>query len=150
MAIGNFHWITKGLLATLDGTIDLNTDAFTAHLVDETWTPAQNTDDLWSSISAKECADGDYSALALSGLTLTQSGGVIYWDFADLDFGNTVTISAKYLIIKHNTSGKIVGFVDLNTASTSALASSTAANFDIGINASGAFSVTPGAYSAGS
>lgn len=150
MAIGNFHWMVKGLLAVLNGTVDLDTDAFTVYLVDETWTPAQQTDDLWTTIAAKECASADYAAQALAGMAMAQSAGDVAWDFTDIDFGNAVTISSKYMLVKHNTSGKIIGFVDLNTATTSALAESTAGNYDIGINAAGAFKVTPTVYAAGS
>ncbi len=138
------------MLAVLNGTVDLDTDAFTAHLVDETWVPAQQTDDLWVTIAAKESASGDYAAQALAGLAIAQSAGDVAWDFTDIDFGNAVTISAKYMVIKHNLSDKIIGFVDLNTTTTSATADSTSGNFDIGINAAGAFKVTPTVYAAGS
>lgn len=153
MAAGSFHWMTKGLLAIATGLIDLDTDDIRAMLVTASHTPSQDSDQYVSDIVANECADSGYARQTLASLAVAISSNEVRWDFADVDFGNSVSLTAKYLyVLKYNasdSSARLIGFVDLNTSGTGASATSTNGNFDIQINASGALKITRTAYSAG-
>lgn len=155
MAAGNFHWVTKAIERALLGEIDLEGDTFKAVLLTEVHTPNQDGDDILTDLTgaspAEEVTDADYAVQTLSGLAVSISGGEVRFDFADIDFGNAVTIEAKYLYIYDDThaSDCLIGFLDLNTASTSATVSSTADDFDIALAGAGALKLTRTAYSAG-
>jgi hypothetical protein len=109
-------------------------------------TPNVATDITRADISANECADGDYAKQNASGETCSQTAGTVTIDIGDVDFGNAVTITAKYLYMLRGTvagtagTDRIVGYVDLNSGGGSV--SSTAGNFDITINASGIVTAT--------
>ena len=150
MAASAFKFTDPGWLATIKGTIDLENDTIVATLITTTHTPNLETDNLWSDISANECADSDYTTsfaegLVMTGLAWTDTGTRTFkLDAADLDFGNTVTISARYVYILQRTTGTlaagdlIVGFVDLNDGG-GANVSSTAGNFDLAWAATGMY-----------
>lgn len=110
-------------------------------LITASHTPNTATDITLSNISANECADGDYVAKDATGVSIAQTSGTVTFDIGDVDFGNTVTITAKYLyLVRGTVAGKtgtdrLVGYVDLNSGGGSV--SSTSGNFDITINASG-------------
>lgn len=115
-------------------------------LVTASHTPNTATDITYSNVSANECADGDYAAQDATGETCSQTTGTVTVDVGDVDFGNTVTITAKYLYLLRGTAvgktgtDRIVGYVDLNNGGGSV--SSTSGNFDIAINASGIVTAT--------
>lgn len=99
-----------------------------------------------SQISANECADGDYSPQDATGVSITQSSGTVTFDIGDVDFGNIVTITAKYLYLVVGTvagkagTDRLVGWYNLDD--TGGSLSSTNGNFDITINASGIVTAT--------
>lgn len=118
-----------------------------AILLDNAYTPSLTGDTLLSDIVADECADGDYARQNISGLAVSQDGSSnTALDAADVDFGNAVTISARYLVLVWDTgvdsTSYLVGYVDLNDGG-SANVSSVANDFDISWNAAGFYVVTP-------
>lgn len=149
MAAGN--WIVYGpaLEAYHKGTIDLDTDTFRMVLVTSSYTPAQNTDDAWSDISANEvAAGGGYSTHGkLVTQSVTRSSNVVTFDCDDQSWA-AATITAKYAVLVKdaNADGSLaagdvpLAYCDLESGGGSL--SSTAAAFSVTINASGVFTVT--------
>lgn len=143
MAAGNFVMTDEGK----EDLLNLDSDAATYYwvLITASHTPNTATDITFSNISANECADGDYVAQNATAVSIANSGGTTTFDIGDVDFGNTVTITAKYLyLVRGTVAGKtgtdrLVGYVDLNSGGGSV--SSTNGNFDITINASGIVTV---------
>lgn len=119
-------------------------------LCSSAYTPAAShstTADLTGLISA-----GDGAPIAATSLAInnTTTPSTTYYDSDDANFGATVTITAKYLVavqpVTANTfsdsTGKLLFYVDLNTAGGSATASSTASDFLIYAPANGWFKTT--------
>jgi hypothetical protein len=111
------------------------------------YTPAaahDETADLSDLITA-----GDGAPIAATGLAIdnTTTAGTTYYDADAANFGAAVTVSAKWLIcvqpVTANTfsatTSKLLFYVDLNTSSGSAEASSTASDFRIDPPANGWF-----------
>ncbi len=152
MAVGAFTFTDPGFLAFLNGTIDLDTDTLVAVLVDNAQTPSTANDDVYSDISGNECADGDYTAQVISGAAWSNpSGRNFKFDADDVDFGNSVTISARYLYVVRRAGGSlvagdlIVGYMDLNDGG-GANVSSTNGDFDVSWNVANGlatFALTP-------
>lgn len=142
MAVGAFTFTDPGYLAVRKGTIDLENDTIVAVLIDNAQTPSTVTDDLWSDISANECASADYTASFAEGLVMTgiawtnTSGRNFKLDANILDYGNAVTISARYVYLVRRAGATlvagdlIVGYMDLNDGG-SANVSSTNGDFDV-------------------
>jgi len=150
MAVSAFTFTDPGYLATRKGTIDLENDAIRAVLVDNAHTPSVVNDDIYSDISANECADGDYSSQLITGLTWSEvSSRNFKLDHALINFGDAVTISARYCYFVRDADSNgtlvagdlIVGYYDLNDGG-SANVSSTSSDFDVDANASGCFTET--------
>ncbi len=69
-------------LFSATGLLAANPANFLAHLVSSAYTPTDATDELWAAASAAELATGGgytNGGLALSNVTLTQSGAVVKW-----------------------------------------------------------------------
>lgn len=149
MAAGN--WIIYGpaLEAYHKGTVDLDTDTFRMVLVTSSYTPAQNTDDAWSDISANEVAGGGgYSTHGkLITQSVTRASNVVTFDCDDQSWA-AATITAKYAVLVKdaNADGSLaagdvpLAYCDLESGGGSL--SSTAAAFSVTINAAGVFTVT--------
>ena len=144
MAAGAFIVVDKAIEKIHDGTFDLDTDTWYAVLVTDSHTPNNATDDLYSDISANEVSGGGYVAQDVA-ITVGESGGTVTIDAGDTDFGNSVTITAKYCYILNGDEGAqarrddILCYVDLNSGGGSV--SSNNGDFDITWNASGLFTV---------
>lgn len=153
MAVGAFTFTDPGYLAVRKGTIDLENDTIVGVLVDNAHTPSVVNDDLYSDISANECTDTDYTTnhpegLVITGLTWSQvSSRNFKLDHALLNFGDAVTISARYCYFVRRAGASlvagdlIVGYYDLNDGG-SANVSSTNSDFDVDANAAGSFTET--------
>lgn len=149
MAAGN--WIVYGpaLEAYHKGTIDLDTDTFRMVLVTSSYTPAQNTDDAWSDISANEvAAGGGYSTHGkLVTQSVTRASNVVTFDCDDQSW-TASTITAKYAVLVKDANGDgslaagdvPLAYCDLESGGGSL--SSTSDAFSVTINASGVFTVT--------
>ena len=147
MAVGAFTFTDPGFLAYLQGTIDIDTDTMVAVLVDNAQTPSVVNDDVYSDISGNECSDSDYTAsfsegLVIGGLTWSETSSRNFkLDGNAMDFGNSVTIAARYLYVVRRAGGTLVagdlilGYMDLNDGG-SANVSSTNGDFDVDWNAS--------------
>lgn len=138
MPVSAFTFTDPGYLAVRKGTIDLENDTLWWVLVDNAQTPNKATDNLYSVISANECTDGDYAPEPAASVAWTNpTGRQFKLDAADVDFGDAVTISARYAYLVRVANGTslqagdlIVGYYDLNDGGA-ANVSSSASHFDI-------------------
>lgn len=134
MPVGAFTPYNDGKERFGNGTIDWDTDAITAVLCTASYTPAA-THSTYSDVSATECADGDYAQQQVGTKTVSETGGTVTLDSADISFGNPVTITAKYLIFVKGTAASLIagselfGYVNLDTGGGSV--SSTASEFTV-------------------
>jgi len=145
MAAGNFVPYEQGILDIANQTVDFVGGTVKAMLLTAAYTPSASADQHLDDIVANECADGDYARQTVGSKTIALASNKVRFDCADIDFGNAVTITAKYLVLFLDTgtpsTSTLLWYVDLNTGGGSA--SSTGADFDIAINASGIYEVTP-------
>lgn len=139
MAIGTFTLYNTGkeaLLTDNAGSIDWAADTVVAVLLSNTYTPAL-THSTFADISATQISDVGYAPVALTGKSSVRASGVITFDCDNISYGSSVTIAAKYLVVVKRAAGalastdQLIGYIDLNTDSTSAVASSTTASFAI-------------------
>lgn len=138
MAAGAFKFFDKALLAIANGTINLNTANLVMTLASPAYTPNKSTDDTYSDMSTHIIADADYAPQLLAGKTFTiPSGDEVLFDCNNVSFGNPVTISAKWAVVVVRAGGALagtdllLGFADLNTASTGAVLASTAGAYSV-------------------
>lgn len=139
MAAGAFKMYHNGLKHLLKGEIDFDTDTIKAGLFLNTYTPSQAVDDNLDEIDGFECADAGYARKTVTTKTVTNTGGAVVLDADDVDFGNPVTITAKYLVLWKDTgtpsTSYLIGYVDLDTSGGSA--SSNTNQFRLNWNANG-------------
>lgn len=126
--------------------IDLDTDSFVVTLLGSGYTPAANTNATWSDISANQITGTGYTAggAALTGVTVTRSGGTVTFDADDVSWTSS-TLTAKYAVIAKKAGGSLAGtdlllaYVELETGST---VSTTNGTLAINWNASGIFTLS--------
>jgi hypothetical protein len=116
MAVGTFTYYASFLNYLANGDVDLDTDEFIGVLLASTYTPDRTGHSLLTDISAFELAGGDYARETLVSVTKTLTSVSLKWSTATADFGNPVTITAKYFAIFNNTHASkiLVGYLDLN------------------------------------
>lgn len=138
MAAGAFKFYDKAVLAIANGTINLSSATLVMTLVGVAYTPDKAADDTYSDLSANVIPDADYAPVTISGKTFTiPSGDETLFDCNNVSFGNPVTIAAKWAVVVVRAGGALagtdllLGFADLNTASGSAVLSSTAGAFSV-------------------
>lgn len=133
MAIGTFTLYNNGkelLLTDNAGQINWATDNISAALLSAAYTPSA-THSTWADVKANHVTGTNYAPVALTNKTSARSGATILWDCDDINFGSAVTVTAKYLVIVKGTAGSladsdaVLGYVDLDNATTSATVSST-------------------------
>lgn len=139
MAVGNFTLYNAGkeALLTDNGTpVTWATDTIVAVLLGSGYTPAA-THVTWSEVSAQHVTGTNYAPVALSNKTSARSGGTILWDCDDINFGSSVTVTAKYIAIVKRAGGsltgtdQLLGYCDLDNTSGSATVSSTNSTFQV-------------------
>lgn len=140
MAAGAFKLYDNGLLKIVNGTINWETGTLFAVLTKVTHTPNKATHALYSDISADIITDAGYAPVAVTGVTFTLVPGStpeILIDSANISFGSSVSLSAKWSHLVWSVDGTLagvdhlVGFADLNTDSGSAVLTSTNGNFAV-------------------
>lgn len=151
MTVGQFQLTNPGLLAHQDGSIDPDTDTIVAVLVDNSYTPSLVNDNIYDDIDGDECADADYTASFAEGLVCTvtvtePSAGVIMVDASQMDFGDAVTIGARYLYLVRRATGSlqvsdlILGYMDLNDGGA-ANVDSVSSDFKVDPHANGLYRI---------
>jgi hypothetical protein len=146
MAAGAFLPYQSFVYRTARGDIAWLTDTIKALLATSTYTPNAATHTTLSDIT-NECADSGYARQTLGSKTITLDGsGRTVWGAAGLDFGNTVTIAGRYVVLFKDTgtagTSYLCGYVDLNNGGSGNV-SSVNSDFDLAWNASGIYRITP-------
>lgn len=126
--------------------IDLDSDTFVVALVGSGYSPAVNTNSTWADVSANQITGTGYTAggVALTGVTVTRSGGTVTFDANDVSW-TSATLTAKYAVIAKRASASLastdllLAYVELETGST---VSTTNGTLAINWNASGIFTLS--------
>ena len=150
MSVGPFNVYSEALEALIRAELgDLTSQTMSAVLLSAAHTPDLEAHATFADVSADEIVGGDYARQMLSGLALADTTGGGQWDSADVSFGNPVTIPAcKYLVFVVGAPGalagtsKLLGIVDLDTASGAATVFSINAEFTVQAPVGGWFSLT--------
>jgi len=148
MSVGIFNLYNTGkeaLLADNANQINWASDTIVCALLDASYSPSA-AHSTWNDAVARHVTGTNYAPVELTGKTSVLAAGKILWDCADIEFGTNVTVTAKYAVILKRaggalaTSDQLIGYVDLNTTSGGATASSTNSIFTVG-TANGIFDV---------
>jgi len=142
MAAGSYQIYNNAKLLIANNGIDLDGDTFIALMTTNAFTPSVSGQTTLSQVT-NELTDTDYTRQTLTSVTVTESGGTVTIDSANIVFGTNVTIqNAKWLIIFDDTATNdpLLTYVDLDTASATGV-SSTNSQFQITQNASGIFTI---------
>jgi hypothetical protein len=132
MAIGTLVLTTAGkeaLLSDNASSITWTSATVRAVLLTAAYTPDVDHS-AFSNISANQITDVGYSAVTLSNKTSNVVGGKILWDCDNISFGNTVTLTAKYLALVNQAGGSLsasdiyLGYIDLNVGAGQSAVSS--------------------------
>lgn len=134
------YWYGMGLKNIFNGTIDTDTDTLKCALMADTYTPAQDTDEVFTTIDADEASGAGYTAggatLASVSLTYTAGTNVLNLDATDPSW-SACTITARYAVIYSSTADRVICYLDFGENK-----SSTAALFKIEFAAGGICKVT--------
>ena len=143
MAAGAFQAYEKGLQAMLEQNADFEGATIKAALLVTAHTVDVVNDEFLSDVSADECADGDYARQTLTTCAITQSAGSVVFDCDNIDFGDTASISARYLVFFVDTgtptTSHLLFICDLNTGGGNL--TSVSGDFDITINDNGIYAI---------
>lgn len=149
MAAGTFTVLNKAKKKLTDGTFDLDTHTWKVALCTSAFTPTAafagtSTDARYSDITGEVSASGTgytTGGATLTGVTLVESGGVITFDAADVQWTGA-TFSAKWAVIYNNTDANkgILGYLDLETTVGAGLSPSNG-TLNVQWNAGGIFTI---------
>lgn len=139
MAAGNVQIYNGFLERLINSTANWATDDHYAALMNSSFTHS-DTDTNWTAILADVCVSGDYAPQDLTGEAVVATGSTTKIDADLVDFGNTVTITARTIVVLEGTAGAQAG-ADLLCFSAdlddTVDLSSSNGNFDVDWNASG-------------
>jgi len=117
---------------------DTTADRFKAMLVTSSYTPNFGTHDFKSDVTNEVSGTGyDAGGKSLTSVTLTQSGGTITFDAADLTWASS-TITARAAVVYDDslTNDPLIAYIDFGADK-----SSSAGDFVLSFNASGIFTL---------
>ena len=117
---------------------DTTADRFKVMLVTSSYTPNFGTHDFKSDVTNEVSGTGyDAGGKSLSSVTLTQSGGTITFDAADLTWASS-TITARAAVVYDDslTNDPLIAYIDFGADK-----SSSAGDFVLSFNASGIFTL---------
>ena len=117
---------------------DTTADRFKAMLVTSSYTPNFGTHDFKSDVTNEVSGTGyDAGGKSLTSVTLTQSGGTITFDAADLTWASS-TITARGAVVYDDslTNDPLICYIDFGADK-----SSSAGDFVLSFNASGIFTL---------
>ena len=144
MAVGPFLTHEQGLRDQIAGVEDFLGAGVYAVLVTTTHTPDRATDTAYSSISANESADADYSRQALGTKTVAVEGTNVRFNCGKITFTAEGDVSGRYLYLLYGTAAspvagdRILGHIDLTGSGNAA---SVNAEFSFTPHASGLFEI---------
>tara|TARA_R110002050_G_scaffold4549_1_gene21942 strand:+ start:1291 stop:1710 length:420 start_codon:yes stop_codon:yes gene_type:complete len=130
MAAGAFTFYDNSKLQIANSSYDLDSDTLIAVLATSGYTPALTQTNLTD--ITNECADADYVRQTITGQSITATGSTVNIDVANITYGSSVTITAKWLILFNQTvSNNLVAYVDLDTGGGSVSSSNSTFSIDI-------------------
>ena len=117
---------------------DTTADRFKVMLVTSSYTPNFGTHDFKSDVTNEVSGTGyDAGGKSLTSVTLTQSGGTITFDAADLTWASsTITAPAAVVYDESQTNDPLICYIDFGADK-----SSSAGDFVLSFNASGIFTL---------
>ena len=120
MAAGNFILYQHGIQAILRGDIDHQSTTLTVALVSAGYTPSQASHSAWTQVSTYEVTTTGYAARNIAGGAVDlQSNSHVRFDANDITLSATDVMTAKYAVLRAQGSGVPIGYVDLDTGSSS-------------------------------
>lgn len=123
MAAGSVVAYMEATLATYLQSINWASNTFIAHLVSAGYTPNYHSHSLFSTdVSAHVLTTSGYTAKAITTVTMARlSNSQVRFDADDTTFSAAATMTAKYCVLSHQTTGRPVAYVDLETSSSSGI-----------------------------
>lgn len=148
MAAGPFTLFSKSVLALTKGQINLASDTFIMALINNSYSPAPNTDALWSDVSANELTTaGGYTAggqvLASEADTLTSA--IVTFTATSPSWATFTAGPFRYGVIARRAGGSLVAgdlllcYSDLSGGGT---ITGSGGTYTITVSGSGIFEVT--------
>jgi hypothetical protein len=130
MAASNWTVYTAAELATMQGACNWGAATIHCALLTAAYTPATNTDALWSAISVNEVVGAGYTAggVAVTAPTVTASGGTVT-AAGTIATWSSSTITARWAVLYDAATGKLLAFSDLSGGG--AVPSSTNGSFGV-------------------
>jgi hypothetical protein len=118
MAVGAFTLYGAAKEGIAKATIDLDGETIRAMLLTSAYTPVVNTHALTSDLTGElPTADG-YTAggAALTGVTVTRSGGTVTFDAADVSWtASGAGLTARYLVLyADGATDRLIGYILLD------------------------------------
>jgi len=132
MAASAYTVYTQCALGTMLAQVNWSSTTLKVALLTGSYTPAVNTDSLWSGISANETTGTAYTAggcsvssagVSASGSSVNAVGTIAGWAAA--------TVAARYAVLYDSSTGKLLAYSDL-TGGAGGTVSSTNGSFSLG------------------
>lgn len=140
MAAGNVVVYMEALKATALQSINWASNTFVAHLVSHGYAPNYSSDSAWDDVSVYQLTTSGYTSRTIVSNGISQpSDSHVRFDADDITFSASSTMTAKYCVLEHQTTGRVVNYVDLETATTSGV---DATQIVVQWNASGIYQFT--------
>lgn len=148
MAAGAFTLYSNAVLEISKGQMNLSSDTFVCTLINGSYTPAANTDKLWSDVSANELSTGGgYTAggQALASETDTLATATVTFTATSPSWTSFTAASFRYAVITRRAGGSLVAgdlllcYSDLTGSGT---ITGSGGSFTITISGSGIFTIT--------
>jgi len=123
MAAGNVILYNHGVNAIMRGDIDLQSTTLVCAFVSAGYTPSQASHSSWSAqISAYELTVSGYAGkIVASAVVSIPDSSHVRFDAADTTLSASSLMTAKYAILRAQTSGVPLCYVDLDTGSASGI-----------------------------
>lgn len=121
-------------------TIDFDTDVIKVALFTDSFTPNQDSDDLYSNMTNEVANGNGYTTggATLANASISQSANVVTLDGDDVNWSSS-TITARYAVIYDSGNSQVIAYVDFGENF-----SSSNSDFTLSWNASGIVTLTAG------
>ena len=109
MAAGNIVVYMDAIKVTAQQSINWASNTFVAHLVSHGYTPNYSSHSSFDTdVSAYELTTSGYSSRQLVSTGISQpSDSHIRFDADDITFSASSTMTAKYMVLEHQTTGRV-------------------------------------------
>jgi hypothetical protein len=148
MAASAFTLYSNAMLNISKKLIDLSSDTFICALITNSYTPAPNTDHLWSDVSANELTTaGGYTAggVALSSVTDSLATATVTFTAANPTWASFTAGPFRYAVISRRAGGSLIAgdlLLCYSDLTGSGSISGSGGSFTITVSGSGIFAIT--------